>query len=490
MSNPILLANDKYYAELTQAYNPGDTTIYLTSPPDNVPTLIILARGTANETVFQVLNKTMSSVTGVTRVKGANVELIIQTPVTCLNNAEFINQYKSYLGISWRGDWANDVAYELQDGVVYDGSGYQAIQAGTNHLPTDTDYWQLVMSKGEQGDQGVQGEPGIAIVDADSLIEATFVEDTTNTDTYVGTFTEPLLSYKKGLKINLKVTNANTGASSLNIDSLGAKSIKKNVSEATEADDIKAGQVIPLVYDGTNFQIVGGGGSATGATRIIRELVNETPNGVIDDFTIDYDPVVGSEEVFLNGILQNISGANDYSISGDTITFTSPPETGSIILVNYSTTSVFESNANADTVDGYHLTDILSLLHPIGSIYMSVLSTNPATTFGFGTWSAWGAGRVPVGVDTSQTEFDTVEETGGAKTVTLDTTQMPAHIHNNAYTGNNTMPYSTAVGGASWGAVNGNNAGGSQGFTSSAGGGLAHPNLPPYITCYMWKRTA
>lgn len=161
MSNPILLANDKYYAELTQAYNPGDTTIYLTSPPDNVPTLIILARGTANETVFQVLNKTMSSVTGVTRVKGANVELIIQTPVTCLNNAEFINQYKSYLGLSLRGEWDNATDYLKYDSVSYLGATYLALQDGTNHLPTDTDYWQVMSAKGDTGSQGIQGVQGV-----------------------------------------------------------------------------------------------------------------------------------------------------------------------------------------------------------------------------------------------------------------------------------------------------------------------------------------
>ena len=52
----------------------------------------------------------------------------------------------------------------------------------------------------------------------------------------------------------------------------------------------------------------------------------------------------------------------------------------------------------------------MEFIYPVGSIYMSVDSTNPAQIFGFGTWVAWGAGRVPVGVDTSQTEFDTVEE--------------------------------------------------------------------------------
>lgn len=264
MPTPIYLANDKYYAELTQEYTPGDTSLYVDIVPDNVPTILVAGKGTTNETVFTCTNKTANAVTGVARLKGSTVELLAQTPITCLNNQEFINQYRSYIGIAWKGEWDNTTAYIVQDGVEYQGSSYISIQDGTNHLPTDTAYWQLVSEKGDQGIQGIQGIPGVAVIDADSLIQTTFIEDVTNTDTYAGTFTDPLTAYTKGIKINLKVTNANTGASSLNIDSLGVKSIKKNVTEATEAGDIKAGQVIPLVYDGTNFQIVGGGGSSAG----------------------------------------------------------------------------------------------------------------------------------------------------------------------------------------------------------------------------------
>lgn len=54
---------------------------------------------------------------------------------------------------------------------------------------------------------------------------------------------------------------------------------------------------------------------------------------------------------------------------------------------------------------------------PVGSVFISVVSTNPATLLGFGTWAAFAAGRVLVGLDAAQTEFDAVEETGGSKTV-------------------------------------------------------------------------
>ena len=54
---------------------------------------------------------------------------------------------------------------------------------------------------------------------------------------------------------------------------------------------------------------------------------------------------------------------------------------------------------------------------PVGSVFIAVVSTNPATLLGYGTWSAFGAGRVMVGLDSGDTDFDTVEETGGSKTV-------------------------------------------------------------------------
>src|SRR3989304_4145898 len=75
------------------------------------------------------------------------------------------------------------------------------------------------------------------------------------------------------------------------------------------------------------------------------------------------------------------------------------------------------------------LANILSLVWPVGSIFTAVVSTNPGTLLGFGTWSAFGAGRVLVGLDSGDADFDTVEETGGAKTVTLTSAEMPSHTH-------------------------------------------------------------
>jgi hypothetical protein len=124
---------------------------------------------------------------------------------------------------------------------------------------------------------------------------------------------------------------------------------------------------------------------------------------------------------------------------------------------------------------------------PVGSIFISAVSTNPATLLGYGTWAAFGAGRVLVGRSASDPDFDTAEETGGAKTHTLTVAEMPAHVHREqrhatttgSLTGPTTAPDTSSSNPADWGVD-----------TASTGGGGAHNNMPPYIVVYMWKRTA
>lgn len=130
-------------------------------------------------------------------------------------------------------------------------------------------------------------------------------------------------------------------------------------------------------------------------------------------------------------------------------------------------------------------------IYPVGAIYMSVVSTSPATLFSMGTWVAFGAGRVLVGIDAGQTEFDAVEETGGAKTVTLTAAQsgVPAHTHIQQR-----LP--TATGAVIGFTVDTSMSGtpADSGVTTKANtaadASQAHNNLQPYIVVYMWKRTA
>jgi hypothetical protein len=78
---------------------------------------------------------------------------------------------------------------------------------------------------------------------------------------------------------------------------------------------------------------------------------------------------------------------------------------------------VVDDVAGTATTKKATLANLLSLIYPIGCVYTTTVSTNPGTLFGFGTWGAFGAGKVLVGLDSGDTSFDTVEETGGAKTV-------------------------------------------------------------------------
>lgn len=132
----------------------------------------------------------------------------------------------------------------------------------------------------------------------------------------------------------------------------------------------------------------------------------------------------------------------------------------------------------------------LEQVYPIGSVYISVVSTNPNTLFGFGTWAAFAAGKFLVGLDSGDSSFDVAEETGGAKTHTLTTAEMPAHNHGGV-TGQGDGSREVNVNGSGSNRNNYQTPGTGHTHTiSSEGGGGAHNNLPPYIVCYMWKRTA
>lgn len=122
----------------------------------------------------------------------------------------------------------------------------------------------------------------------------------------------------------------------------------------------------------------------------------------------------------------------------------------------------------------------LDTIYPIGSIYMSIDSTNPSSLFG-GTWEPWGTGRVPVGIDLNDTDFNTVEKTGGEKTHTLSVNEMPSHTHMLHLVSNQ-----LGNGGGMWGTTYSQYDGNVD--TYPTGGSQPHNNLQPYITCYMWKR--
>ena len=192
------------------------------------------------------------------------------------------------------------------------------------------------------------------------------------------------------------------------------------------------------------------------------------------------------------------------------------------------------NNSFSGTLSGQGL---INLLYPVGSVYINATNnTNPGTLFGVGTWTAFGSGRMPVGFNAADPLFDAAEETGGSKDATLvshnhtgttgnqsadhahytsgTTVSAGSHTHtlnvNSIYRASDCCSYffpqtngsanSTPLNAistagdhthnfAAWsGGVNANH---NHSFTTSTNGSSAtNANLPPFITVYMWKRTA
>lgn len=187
-----------------------------------------------------------------------------------------------------------------------------------------------------------------------------------------------------------------------------------------------------------------------------------------------------------------LTAGTNITISANNTISASQPTVGNATLTiqkNGTNVQTFTANATSNKTANITVptnTDILNLIYPVGSIYMSAtLATAAAVGSAIGgTWVAWGAGRVPVGVDTSDTDFDAAEETGGEKTHTLTVDEMPNHQHEVYGRTGSTAAGSNCFQGRNWNgtAVITN--------TGSTGGGDPHNNLQPYITCYMYKRTA
>ena len=196
-------------------------------------------------------------------------------------------------------------------------------------------------------------------------------------------------------------------------------------------------------------------------------------------------------------------------------------------LADYNFDVQFRKNFKLKTPGG--IKSFLDAVYPVGSIYISVVNENPSKYFG-GTWARFGYGKCLVGVDESQSEFNTVQKTGGAKTVGLSTANLPTHAHSfsgttRAYNISGTADFrdiqmsdnnlilsasghfskaKVSWSGSHWSMsgsnqsnyyknqlkISANHTHSFSGTTGETGSGTAHNNLQPYITVYMWRRTA
>ncbi len=182
----------------------------------------------------------------------------------------------------------------------------------------------------------------------------------------------------------------------------------------------------------------------------------------------------------------------------------SPTFTGTPTLPTGTVAVTQSSGSNTTTIATTAFVQAaIALLYPVGSIYTNAsVSTNPATLLGFGTWTAFAAGRVMVGFDAGNALFDTAEETGGsADAITVSHTHTATvsetpHSHTYDDVGRTAFAFGSTSGpdfNSTQTATSTTTATASTGITvsnSTTGSSGTNANYQPYITVYIWKRTA
>ena len=182
---------------------------------------------------------------------------------------------------------------------------------------------------------------------------------------------------------------------------------------------------------------------------------------------------------------------------------------------NYLDSGGIVRQSDIESIVSQAVSNALLTAHPIGSIEINVSGTNPETYLG-GTWEAFGSGRTLVGINNDDSDFNVAEKTGGEKTHTLTTNEIPAHTHgskslvgtwanwgegsgmvSSTKNGYKVTGIVSAVGDNNqfgWGTSTGRDSDNTSlkidatHEHNSIGGSQAHNNLQPYITVYFWKR--
>ena len=183
-------------------------------------------------------------------------------------------------------------------------------------------------------------------IDQDGSAPLDYAADSGAANAYVVTLSPVLTQYVIGMPIRFKAINANTGAATVNINGLGVTPIKKNVSVALSAGNILAGQIITVIYDGTNFQLKNKGiigaadvGSVFGAySSPLSEDVawQATADGIVIAINTSSSGVLTCKTDVANPPTTLVGTADSGTTgSGETLTF--PCRKGEYVLISNST---------------------------------------------------------------------------------------------------------------------------------------------------------
>lgn len=227
-----------------------------------------------------------------------------------------------------------------------------------------------------------------------------YAASSAGTDDYIITLSPVPTGYTSGMLVNIKTDVANTGPATINVNSLGAKSIKRRGSEDLATGDIAAGQIVSLIYDGTNFQLLGAGPPNAAGWNDSGSVVHTTH---INDSVVIGGSTSKAQKLHLitnsTGVTAvSDTGSDDFVIEGSAVGQTFALSTTGTGKINWETSGGVEAsiswNSNTNefsiTQNGYTIT--LPTSAPGGDKVMQV------DTNGDGTWVDGGGGGSAVSI--------------------------------------------------------------------------------------------
>jgi len=246
-----------------------------------------------------------------------------------------------------------------------------------------------------------------------------------------------------------------------------------------------------LLKDGTTTFLTGNGANATFAGTLATTGILTADAGInVDNITIDgteIDLSSGDLTVDVAGDIILDAGGADILLKDDGTQYGAFNNSSNNLRI-FSGTTLAATFSGANVTFAGTVSDssgnIASSAYPVGAVFIAVVSTNPSSLLGFGSWSAFGTGRMLIGIDGSDSDFNTVEETGGSKTHTIAQTNLP----------DITLETNESVKIEEAPANRGSSSGGGAAYNKASvplgGDGTAINHMPPYIAVYMWKRTS
>lgn len=338
---------------------------------------------------------------------------------------------------------------------------------------------------------GIQQSLAQAYLDIDELKTAEtvyFGNDSGSTDSYAATISNFPSAYSVGQRVIFRANTANSGASTLNINSIGAVAIKKDYNQDLADNDILAGEICDVTYDGTYWQITARRQTGSPTGMIAPFPGTQAPSGWL---ICDGSNVSRATYPALFAVLTPTIGTFTVTIaSPGVVTLTSHGlATGDSVYL--TTTGALPTGLSANTrywviyVDANTFRLATSLANALLGTAINTSGSQSGThtckgaSYGIGDGSTTFTlpslkGNVIVGKDQTQVEFAGLGQTGGEKTHVLTTAEMPAHTHG--------APVDNSITSGSARALAATNGAGSQLNTGSAGSDTAHNNIQPYVT--------